>query len=146
MAPSSNRLTKEREPGITSYPVYQSTTIYEGSMVALNSSGYLVPAADAAGNKVVGKADEMVDNASGASGAKYCRVKSGRQFLFAATSITQAMVGKAMYVVDDETFDDVGGTNYIKAGKLTEYVSATSGWIQIDGPQRAGSTFDNTLI
>jgi hypothetical protein len=37
-----------------------------------------------------------------------------------------------MYVVDDQTFDD-DSTNKVPAGILVEYVSATSGWIDV-GP------------
>jgi len=37
-----------------------------------------------------------------------------------------------MYLVDDQTIDDVPGTYGIPVGILVEYVSATSGWIDIE--------------
>lgn len=120
--------------GVKSYPVATGTTIYKGAMVCTNSTGYLVPAADTSGySNVLGVADEQVVN-SGADGAKNCRVVCGRAFLFAATSITQAMVGDQMFVAYDNQFDD-SSSNGIRAGILVEYVSTTSGWIMIHGPQ-----------
>lgn len=115
---------------LTQYLVESATSIVKGTMVAVNAGGFLVPAANTAGLKVVGVADEDIDNSGGADGDKACRVVSGRVFRFDATSITQAMVGSLMAVADAETFDDVG-SNQIIAGLLMEFVSATDGWIWI---------------
>ena len=118
---------------LKSYPV-AAVVIYKGAMVCLNAAGYLTPAADTGGlSYVVGIADEKVDNSAGAAGDKNCRVLSGRAAKAVASSITQAMLGTMMYVVDDATIDDTS-TNMIPAGILVEYVSATSGWIYIDAP------------
>ncbi len=125
---TANRNTNSREATQKSYPV-AAVKIYKGSLVAINVAGFATPATNTAGLTVVGVADELVDNSAGAAGDKNIRVQSGRAFLFAATSITQAMVGEVMYVVDDQTFDDVAAE--VKAGRLVEYVSATSGWIAI---------------
>ena len=112
------------------YPVVAATKIYSGGLVALNSAGFALPAADAASHKVVGVAKKYVDNSAGANGALKVIVETGL-FELNATSITQAMVGVVMQVVDDNTFDDVLGTNGIKAGRLVRYISATSGEILI---------------
>lgn len=128
---AADRNTQSKIGGIQIFPVDGGSTIYKGALVAVNAAGYLIPASDLANAKVVGVADEAVDNSAGADGALDCRVVSGRTFKFAASSITQAMVGEMMYVVDDQTFDDGVGTNGIKAGRLVQYVSATEGWIHI---------------
>jgi len=128
---SADRNTLSKEGNVQQYPVDGGSTIYKGALVAINAAGYLIPAADAASARVVGVADEKVDNSAGADGDLNCRVVSGRAFKFDATAITQAMVNQIMYVVDDHTFDDSQGTNGIKAGRLVQYVSATSGWIFI---------------
>jgi len=71
-------------------------------------------------------------NTTGADGAKNVRVRRQGVFEFDAASITQAMVGDPMYVVDDHTFDDAAGsTNDVKVGILVKYGSATKGWIDI---------------
>lgn len=130
---AADRNTASRQADIKSYPVAVDI-IYKGSLVCVNASGYLVPASDTSGlTGVVGVAAEKVDNSGGSAGDKHCAVESGRQYKFAATSITQAMVGDIMYVEDDQTVDDIGGThtNEIPAGVLVEYVGTTEGWIFI---------------
>lgn len=129
---AKDRNTASRIGDFLAYPVAASTKLYKGGMVSLNASGYAIPAADTASTIVIGVADEYVDNSAGANGAKWVRVVSGRAFKFAASSITQAMVGTTMCVVDDQTFDDAAGpTNDIACGRLVEYISATEGWVYI---------------
>ena len=128
---TTDRLTEVKEIGTKWYPVAASTTIYDGSLVAKNANGYLVPASDTTALQVVGVAHETIDNSAGSNGDLKCRVKSGMLARFAASSITQAMVGQVMYVVDDQTFDDGPGTNAIKAGRLVEFISTTEGWLEI---------------
>lgn len=129
-------LTQDRETArkdflLKSVPVAASTVIYKGSLVAINSSGYAVPAADSASLRVIGVAYEKADNSAGANAAIDVRVQTAGIYKFAASSITQAMVGKIMYVVDDQTVDDAVGTNGIKAGRLVEFVATTEGWIEV---------------
>ncbi len=136
---TADRDTLVKDGSFRGYPVLNNTTIFKGAFVALNASGYLVNAADAASLRVVGVAHEKVISPStDAAGAKKCRVKSGGSYLFPATSITQAMVGAVMYIVDNQTFDDTVGTNTVVAGRLAEFVSTTSGYVFIpDGGVRA---------
>ena len=132
VALAADRNTQSREGHLKRYPVAASTTIYKGSMVTLSDAGFAKPAADLANERVVGVADEKVDNSAGAAGALNVRVISGRAFRFAASSITQAMLGDPMFVVDDQTFDDAAGaTNDVPCGRLVEFVSTTDGWIFI---------------
>ena len=112
-----------------SYPVLAATQIWKGGLVAVDTAGYARPATDTAGYTVVGVAAESVLGGT-ASGDKWILLECGREFLFPATSITQAMVGDPMYVVDDNEVDDAAGAaNDVFAGILTQYVSNTSGWV-----------------
>lgn len=137
---ADDRQTPAQEVELKGYLVAASTTIYKGGMVAVNDAGHLVMASDAANLRVVGVADERVDNSAGSAGDKKCRVRSGRAFDFNATAITQAMVGDLMFVVDDNTFDDAAGTNGVPCGRLLEYISATRGiiYIPVGGLRKAG--------
>jgi hypothetical protein len=129
---TKDRATSYREGIEVEYPVAASAKIFAGSLVCVNANGYVVPAADTSGYRFVGVAMEQADNASGANGDKVVRLRRFGVFEFDAASITQAMVGEAMYAVDDHTFDDAAGpTNDIKVGTLVRYVSATKGWIDI---------------
>lgn len=128
---SAARLTKSRnvKGGSPRYLMAASTTIYQGSMVMLNSSGLAVPAAAAASNKgVVGVARKSVTSAG--SGSYYVEVDEG-EFLFAGTTLAQSGTGGLVYAEDDQTVDETQGTNEPKAGLLVEYVSASSAWVRI---------------
>jgi hypothetical protein len=128
---TNDRITTKKVPIWQAYPVAAATRIYGGSLVALNATGFAVPAANTANFKVVGIAQQRADNSTGADGALKVVVEAPVRALLKATAITQAMVGATMYVVDDETFDDATGANSIVAGTLSEFVSATSGWLYI---------------
>tara|TARA_Y100000310_G_scaffold333905_2_gene412436 strand:+ start:9903 stop:11333 length:1431 start_codon:yes stop_codon:yes gene_type:complete len=131
---AADRNTASKETPLLSYPVAVDI-VYKGAMVVINSAGYLAPAADTAGNsRVIGVADEQVDNSGGSAGDLNCRVRSGRAFRFVATSITQAMVGNTMYVVDDQTFDDDNQDHGIVAGILVQFVDTTTGFLHIPTP------------
>lgn len=127
-----DRATSYREGIEVEYPAAASTKIFAGSLVCVNAGGYAAPAADTSGYRFAGVAMEQVDNSAGADGAKTVRLRRAGVFEFDATSITQAMVGDAMYAVDDHTFDDAAGpTQDVKVGMLVKYVSSSRGWIDI---------------
>jgi hypothetical protein len=107
-----------------------STTIYAGSLVCVDGNGLALPAADTSGYNFVGVADEQVTSA--ASGSYYIRVRTGGDIKLPAVSIAQTMIGDVMYVVDSSDFDDSAGvSNNVQIGTLTQYVSATEGWVDI---------------
>jgi len=113
------------------FPVKASTKIYGGSIVAIDTStGYAVPASDAANRQVVGVAEKQADNSSGSNGDVWVTVLQG-EFDMDAASIAQTAVGSQMYVVSDHEVDEATGTNSIKAGMLVKYISATRGRVQI---------------
>lgn len=115
-------------------PVYQATTIYAGALVAVNASGYAIPASDTSGLFFMGVAREYVDNSSGSSGDKTVTVR--RRGLFKMTlghSISVANIGDNVFVVDDQTVDVAANvTNAIFCGNITGYISSASAWIDIE--------------
>lgn len=133
---AKDRQTQWRYQDEIDVPVAAATKIYAGSMVCANAAGFAVPAADTAAFVTLGVATAQADNTSGLDGAMSLAVRMGRVHRFAATSITQAMLGDIMYVVDDQTFDDGVGSNSVKAGTLVKFISTTEGEIQIHGGLR----------
>jgi hypothetical protein len=130
---TKDRATPYRDGIEIEFPVAANGKIYSGSLVCANSTGYATPAADTAGLKFLGVAVEQVDNNGGAAGAKKVRIRRVGVFEFDALSISQAMVGNAMYVCDDHTIDDSSGPNNdIRVGILVKYVSDTKGWVDIN--------------
>ena len=122
MALSANTIRDQYliTPGVReTYDVYQSSTIYMGGMVCINSSGYAIAATDASGNKFVGVAAEKVDNSSGADGELTVGVYMNGvwEFTHASAAVTDLMA--IAYVTDDDTVNIDDGTTYsIKVGKV----------------------------
>lgn len=112
--------------------VKTNTVIYQGALVAVDATGFAVPAADAANQKVVGIALENVNNNPGADGAKTVKVQKG-QFKVVnngTNPIVQATVGGNALVVDDQTVRASGAANSIVAGVVDE-IDADGVWINI---------------
>ena len=129
---TKDRATPYRDGVEIEFPVAANIKIYAGSLVCANINGYAVPAADTIGLRFLGVALEQADNTGGANGAKTVRLRRSGAFEFDAASITQAMVGTAMYIVDDHTIDDASGpVNDIRVGVLVKYVADTKGWVDI---------------
>lgn len=117
--------TPERAGGVFVYPIAAATKIYAGTLVALNATGYLVSASNTAGLRVMGRAEEEVDNSAGADGDLTAAVKAGT-FRF-ANSGTNAVdpddVGKLCFVEDNQTVSETG-TNGVKAGRVVAVETA----------------------
>ena len=98
--------------------------------IVADGSANETPAAASASGSISGTNQK----ASAVSGDKTVRkVYLGGKFFLTASSITQAMVGTTMYAVDNQTFDDTyETTTYLPLGKLVTYISATSGWVEIN--------------
>lgn len=115
-----------------SLPVKGSTTIYAGTLVSVNSSGYALPSADTASTTFMGVAMETIAN-SGSDGAKEVVVACEGTFQVNYTgTATQASVGTLAYASDDNTVAAAATTtNDILVGKVVQYISATSVRVKI---------------
>ena len=103
-------------------PVAATTTLFAGALAAVNSSGYIVPAADTAGLRVLGRIEpqpnlSVIDNSAGGAGDLSVTVKRGIFQLAndATYPVTAAYLGKPVYVKDDSTVC-VTATNKVIAG------------------------------
>lgn len=102
------RDTHEIASGATSIvlPVKAATTIYQGSIVAIDADGYAIPGKKAAGLKAAGRAEETVEN-TGKDGEATVRVTRG-VFVFENSSTASNKLGPAdmlgpCYIEDDQT-------------------------------------------
>ena len=132
------------------YPVEANTTVYLGSMVALNANGNAVPASSAAGLRIVGRAErtylgmpgqDAVNTSSamipgtnlpaGAAGAISVICARG-VFLYAVNdgSIAQPQVGMLCFAVDDNSvsLNDGSGATVVSAQSHT-FPASTSAQI-----------------
>jgi exosome complex RNA-binding protein Csl4 len=104
-------LTKERDTTeianggkLIALPVKAATTIYQGSLVAVDANGFAIPGKKATDITAAGRAEETVKN-EGADGACVVKVSRG-VFVFANTSankVTSAHMLKTCYIEDDQT-------------------------------------------
>lgn len=138
MAAATAEINTPERPGLTtSYPVAASTTIYAGTLVALNSAGNAIPAADTAGLRVVGRAETTVANA-GSAGAATVEVKEG-VFLYnnsATDAVDADDRGKICFVEDDNTVSETGTTHRVVAGRVVDVTSAGV-WVDTRAGQAA---------
>ena len=129
--------TPSRDGKSVSLGVYTNTVIYAGTIVALNSAGYAVPAADASGYIVIGRATRTVDNRTGQTGAGTSgtlkivveRGVFGLNGWTAMTNITATSIGTLAYVLDDNSVTNGTGTYSIVVGPI---VDVSGGFIWVD--------------
>ena len=128
-AATSSIDTPTRAGHFIALPIAAATEIYAGTLVARNADGRVVPAADTAGLRVVGRAAADYDNSAGAAGDITVQIEPG--IFKYANSATQAIdaddVGKIALVEDDNTVAE-STTNRVAAGRVVE-VASDGVWI-----------------
>jgi hypothetical protein len=129
-----NRVNKANE--FLSLKVAASTTIYKGAMVmVVKGTGYAVPAADTANGQVMGVALETIDNSTGSNGDKSVKVQTNDSWIITLTGVTDADVGKLVYVSDDDTVVKSGQSNDVVAGRVTQKYGTNKAWVRIGDPK-----------
>lgn len=114
--------------------VAAATKIYKGALIAKNAAGYVVPASDTAGLKVIGVAEEQVDNTAGANGAKTVPYLTGCDVELnnAGGAIVQASKHATCVVSDDNSVTTAAvAANDIVAGTVSEFTT-TKVWVYVD--------------
>lgn len=127
----------KRSDGILKAVKMGAVKIPKGVMVCINPTGYAVNGIDSGGHVFAGISYEQADNSTGTAGGKVIRVeKTGEHmFLYNGGDAVQAVMGKEVYLVDNQTVDDdpLSTTADLKCGVVTEVLSAGSVRIRIDG-------------
>jgi hypothetical protein len=131
---TADRDTSRREHVLRNFPVKGAAKIFAGSIVCLDATGFAVKGATSTTLKAVGRAEEQVDNTSGADGALRISVMPG-VFRFANSSagdlIALLDVESPCYLVDDQTVaKTTGGATRSQAGIVRD-VDAGGVWVEI---------------
>jgi hypothetical protein len=109
-------------------PVNAASVIYAGSLVMVDADGFARPAAALASNQgCLGVATASVTGGA-ADGDTSVVVQEG-EYLFTATSAAQTNLNELFYASTDNDVDETQGANEPVAGRLVQYVSATSVWL-----------------
>jgi hypothetical protein len=133
------------EPPLT---IAADTLIYQGAVIAVNTSGYVVPGSASPALKVLGWSRGRIDNTDGAAGAikvPYCRKPIRMVNSAGVDAITNADVGELCYLVDDQTVARTSGGGdrpvagrvrevHATAGVLVEFDISDSGSLPVLGP------------
>lgn len=118
--------------GSVARDVAAATRILAGTIVCLSAAGYAVPGTTATTLVADGRAEDTVDNLTGAAGDQKVLVRKGT-FRFANSASTDLIgrteIGKTVYLVDNQTVakTDGGGTRSV-AGKVFN-VDAQGVWV-----------------
>ena len=112
--------------------VAAATLVEAGKMGAVNAAGYLVPASNTAGLKVLGRIEQAVDNTAGANGDLSVEVRRRKLFKYknsGTSAVTVASTGSNVMV---ESADTVATTasNSIVAGKCMG-IDPDGVWVEI---------------
>lgn len=138
MALTADRITRRKAGGTVSYPVEATTTIYCGSIVAVNASGYAIPASPSADYRVIGIARHTAAN-TGSAGDMNVEVDRGGSYELENSgtyAIAQADAGRICYVQDDQTVADIGGGGLLVAGVVDSIDPVTAKvWVKIHGAE-----------
>lgn len=130
VALASNAIRRTRKLGKKhTLPVNGGSHIFAGAAPMVDPDGFARPAAALANNRGCwGISLEEVDNTAGADGDVSVVVQEC-EALFDFDTLEQNDVGARAYADDDNTGDETQATNAPVLGIITEYVSATSGWV-----------------
>lgn len=132
---AADRNTARRENRMFADPMAAAVKIYAGAIVMLDASGNAKPGVTATGLVARGRAEEQVDNTTGAAGDKTIKVERGVFAFKSDGTLTRANINKTVYVVDDQTLAATDGTGTRSAGgtlKDLEGSGATAtAWVEI---------------
>jgi len=135
VALTAARNTPLRMGDIRAEPLAASIKVFGGSLVMRNAAGYITKGATATGCVGVGRAEATVDNSAGAAGALSLEYRVGT-FLFANSAsgdlITIADIGKACFIVDDQTVAKTDGTTTRSRAGIVEAVDVNGVWVRCD--------------
>lgn len=130
---AADRNTPAQRADVIGVPVAAGKKIFAGSLVAANATGYATPGATATTLTYLGRAEEFMDNTAGADGAVSVRVRRRDAFYFANSAtdpVTQASLGKACYIVDDQTVSKTNGAATQSAAGTVVALDANGVWVE----------------
>ena len=131
MAVTANQLVKVQDGDRRSYPVEESTRIYQGTLVYVNAAGYACDVTATGVNAFVGIAAGEADNTSGADGAIEVEVYTEGDFELTGTYNSITDVGMTAYGDDNYAVVLTLGATSVRIGRVVRFVSTTKAIIAI---------------
>lgn len=129
VALTAARQTPQRGNSLHRFTVAATFTVFEGSLVMVNSSGLARPGATATGMTCVGRAE------NGAAAGQAVDAKRG-VFLWANSAagdaITDADYGATVFIVDDQTVAKTSASSTRSAAGICRGVDAATGGVWVE--------------
>lgn len=128
----ADRNTPYKEADLIRVPVAAATKVLAGTIACANASGYGVPGATATTLAYLGRYEETVDNTAGGNGDAFVMVRRGKAFPWAnsaADAVTQASLGRACYVEDNQTVAKTNGANTRSQAGIVVDIDADGVWV-----------------
>lgn len=132
MALTKDRNTPMQDAELIPVPVAANAVIFAGGLTAANATGFATPGAVATTLTYLGRAEEGVNNTGGSNGAKTVLVRRKKAFQWknhGADLVTQALLGKTCYIVDDETVAATNGGNTRSAAGIVVGIDSGGVWV-----------------
>ncbi|GAB7078759.1 hypothetical protein [Megalodesulfovibrio paquesii] len=132
---TGDRNTLRRERNYLELPLAAGAVLHAGGVACLDATGYLVPASTTLGLVAVGRVEAGVSNAGGLAGDVTAVVRPGLFLLASATAadaITQAEVGRVVYLVDDQTVAKTNGGGTRAPAGVVWGLEHGQVWVEID--------------
>jgi len=127
--------TPQRAAKSVAFPVAGGATLYAGSLIALNSSGYAISAGDLASITVIGRAENTADNSAGSDGDITVTVKKGVFRFLNSTDhpVSLANRGQICFVESNQAVATTG-SNLAVAGRVVD-VDSDGVWVDTTSAQ-----------
>lgn len=130
---TASRNTPHKDGDLLPFAVAAGAKIFGGGLTVLNASGFAEPGSVSATLTYLGRAEDNTDNTGGADGAKTVLVRRKKVFKFlnsVADPVAQADLGKAVYIVDDQTVAKTNGAGARSAAGKLVGIDADGVWIE----------------
>ena len=134
-AATQNRNTPSVSGYRRGYPVAASALCLAGTLAVIDAAGLVQPGVTGLDLVAVGVFESLVDNSAGADGEQTAEVLRGFARLENSTDadeITAADIGKACFIVDNQTVAKTDGTGTRSIAGIVDAVDDAGVWVLID--------------
>lgn len=128
----AERNTEMRQPLALVSVALAAVAVEAGKIAVINAAGYGAEGGEALNLKYLGRWEESVDNSAGQAGDMVATARINAAFKWensAADAVTQAEVGKVVYIEDDETVSKTDNAAARSAAGVCIGVEADGVWV-----------------
>lgn len=133
MALTADRNTPVKDGELVAVPMAAGAVAFAGGLAVADANGYAAPGSAAVGLTYLGRFEEARSNAAGQNGSDVVLVRRKKAFKFnnsGSDPVTQASMGQACYIEDDETVAATDGAGSLSAAGIVIGVESDGVWVE----------------